>query len=367
MPELTRSVASPDASSSYHISVQDLRRRGLLGLVEHSATVGAVEKATPPSAHGVGPPQETKNTQVASPRDSIQELGQSLVARLVAVLARRANDVRERAETYALLSSSVGGRETTLIPPKSRMSTPHVNRGGGLRGPVIGASRNSLRRKRRFLASIDSRKRKYSRLFLTLTLPTDFEVGETEEAMQTAWAEAQRHLLKWKTKVVKRFGPFGCMWTKEPQRRGVPHYHLLLYLPDGVSIKEFKRFARKSWLTVVAGDEPSASFRRRAFEGGVVKSWEAVVRYMAKAPKFKGSRGRTWSVWNHSLIPRSPDKQWPPVREYLAARRILRRLTRPSRGRWRLRPFRSRETAIHAFIGHGEMLRLIEFLGMRTT
>lgn len=92
-------------------------------------------------------------------------------------------------------------------------------------------------------------------VFATLTLP-----GPWETITPTA-AHAARLFRRWERKFVKRFGRLRCIWKREFQRRGAPHWHLWMVLPAGVSSEEFRTWLSDSWsssMRVGAAEDESA-------------------------------------------------------------------------------------------------------------
>jgi hypothetical protein len=95
------------------------------------------------------------------------------------------------------------------------------------------------------------------------------------------------------------------VWKLEPQRRGAPHFHLLLFgLEEGLS----KDWLSRSWYEVVgSGDERHLRAGTRV-EG--IRSWRGVMSYAAKylgklesLPKdWLGGVGRWWGVHNRGAM-----------------------------------------------------------------
>jgi hypothetical protein len=75
-------------------------------------------------------------------------------------------------------------------------------------------------------------------------------------------------------------------WKLEPQKRGKPHYHLLVYLPPHVSHEAFRAWVVEHWHAVAEPDSPQHLAVLR-FRGGrewyqPMTSWGEVVGYCAK-------------------------------------------------------------------------------------
>jgi hypothetical protein len=131
-----------------------------------------------------------------------------------------------------------------------------------------------------------------------------------------------------KKRLRRCFGERVCgIWKLEPQKRGKPHFHLLLHLGDGVSHGELRRFFIKHWHAVAEPDSPehlrvlewrSTSDRgtRREFYQPM-RSWSQVAGYAAKYCGKLITNDPDWSV---------PGRFWGVV-----CKRAFRRLTCVSR------------------------------------
>lgn len=127
-----------------------------------------------------------------------------------------------------------------------KVSKPAGNRvqvGGGLRGDVCGFSRASRRRLMQKLAMIEQ---EATAFFVTLTYPGEYSLDSTQ------W---KVHFDKWAKRLHRRFPLAGFIWRLEPQRRGAPHFHCMVYGID-VSKSELAMWASRSWYECVdSGDE----------------------------------------------------------------------------------------------------------------
>lgn len=114
--------------------------------------------------------------------------------------------------------------------------------GGGLRGCVVGFSKASRRRLIQKLAELD---KQAMPLFVTLTYPKEFPLES---------AEWKRHFDKWCKRLHRRYPDAGFIWRLEPQRRGAPHFHCLVY-GAGCSGADFRSWAAASWYECVASGD----------------------------------------------------------------------------------------------------------------
>lgn len=135
-------------------------------------------------------------------------------------------------------------------------------------------------------------------------------------------------LRAFKQRWVRRWGNIRGFWKLEFQRRGVPHYHLLVVKPKGFDLLECHRM----WNEVVGGDS------EHLIRGCHVVEWEgdspagyvagygsaASKEYQHQVPEGWWS-GRWWGVWG--LKP-----EWQEIgiseRQFYRVRRVMRGLTR---------------------------------------
>jgi hypothetical protein len=89
--------------------------------------------------------------------------------------------------------------------------------GGGRRGYIKGFSKNSRRRLLEMIASV----KRDADLpnFMTLTYPANFPTVE----------RAKRDLKVFLQRLDRAYPGSGYIWKLEPQERGAPHYHLLVW------------------------------------------------------------------------------------------------------------------------------------------
>jgi len=66
---------------------------------------------------------------------------------------------------------------------------------------------------------------------------------------------AKRHLGSLRRSYERRFGfPPPALWKLEFQRRGAPHFHLLIPVPHGVLLGEFRLWLSETWAAIVDAD-----------------------------------------------------------------------------------------------------------------
>lgn len=174
--------------------------------------------------------------------------------------------------------------------------------GGGARGAISGFSRGS---RYRLLQKIGRIKRAAALpMFVTLTYPDKFPTVE----------EAKRDLKIFMQRMKRKFPEHGSIWKLEPQQRGAPHYHLLVW---GVEWGQLFNWVLENWYEIAGqGDFRHFQFHAGVLHGSVpcvseVRSWRGVWSY---ASKYLGKTfdvaewgnkwtGRFWGVVNSGNIP----------------------------------------------------------------
>jgi hypothetical protein len=80
-------------------------------------------------------------------------------------------------------------------------------------------------------------------MFLTLTYPDDFPDPDV----------SKKHLRKFIKRLVRRFPFIGLIWKLEPQQRGAPHYHFLIWGADYIDLLTF---VPQAWYEIAGGGDP---------------------------------------------------------------------------------------------------------------
>lgn len=167
------------------------------------------------------------------------------------------------------------------------------------RGEVGGLSRKSRMRLMKLCAAIPWALFE-TRFFTTLTYPDEFP---------TDGRAVKRHLVAFRKRFERRWGKQAAVWKLEFQRRGAPHFHLLLSVPAGVDLREFRSWLSSSWYEVVSsGDlrhllagtqvQIADTDCGRYFAYGVKSSGSK--EYQNQVPEGFESVGRFWGAWNVS-------------------------------------------------------------------
>lgn len=175
--------------------------------------------------------------------------------------------------------------------------------GGGLRGAIVGFSDNARRRLLYMVAGV--RRDAVLPLFVTLTYPNIFPDPKT----------SKRHLDIFIKRIRRVFPGVGLIWKLEPQQRGAPHYHLLVW---GCDLAQLMQFVPQAWYEIAGGGD----HKHLLWHGGMlgngnvhcvqqVNSFKGVMayasKYLGKTFEVAGWEqvwtGRFWGVVNQPNIP----------------------------------------------------------------
>jgi len=171
---------------------------------------------------------------------------------------------------------------------------------GGKRGRVDGFSNSSRRRLMQTIAKV--KRDADLPCFVTLTYPNEFPSPK----------ESKRHLDIFIKRLKRRFD-VGGIWKLEPQERGAPHYHILVW---GASVDDLGQYIPWTWFEIAGnGDKNHLYFHAgmlnnkpcvqevRSFRG----VWSYAAKYLGKTFTVAGwdnqETGRFWAVFNRHLIP----------------------------------------------------------------
>jgi len=182
----------------------------------------------------------------------------------------------EEKEPYAEITVALDGY---LV--EARFRFPGRGSRGGKRGRIHGFSRRSRSRLMRRLGMVS--RHADLPVFITLTYPEQYPGP----------SEAKRHLRAFLMRLRRRYPNSGWVWRMEFQKRGAPHFHLLVW---GVKFIPWVWVAR-SWYEVVGSGDPRHFYAGTRVEA--VRSWRGVVAYASKyiakeADHWEGWTGRVW-------------------------------------------------------------------------
>lgn len=191
-------------------------------------------------------------------------------------------------------------RENASVLKVSK-AEPQTRKGGGVRGVVKGFSRGSRKRLMQCIASV--RRDASLPVFITLTYPNLFPQPK----------QSKTHLKAFLMRVRRAYPEAGIIWKLEPQRRGAPHFHLLVW---GVGVKELRGFVPTAWFEIAGGGDElhllwhEGKLKNRhctqkvnSFNG----VWAYASKYLGKTFEVAGwdskAVGRFWAVVARENIP----------------------------------------------------------------
>ncbi len=189
------------------------------------------------------------------------------------------------------------------------------------RGTVKGYSDKARNRARKFLATITDEALEKA-LMVTLTYPGD----DCPEAIPSAeeWTLYKGHLRKFGQNAKRRFG-VSAVWVLEFQRRGAPHYHLLVFGIEEDRLLEFRAWVAAEWNRLVGGD---SKHLQAGTQCDPTKSPNGARSYLTKYMT-KGDQslegvevGRYWGKVNSRAIPQAVEtvEELTPEQARIAAR-----------------------------------------------
>jgi hypothetical protein len=169
---------------------------------------------------------------------------------------------------------------------------------GGKRGKVTGFSKKSKRRMLKKMMCFDwshliggKHSPEAKAVFLTLTYPCDYSDD---------WRDWKADLRALGERIRREFGSLVGLWKLEFQKRGAPHFHILLIFESKTWVEFFKVWVSKAWYEVVgSGDEKHlrAGTNVRRVTGPVGRLMRYLSKYMAKDYQVSFPTGRVWGVW----------------------------------------------------------------------
>jgi hypothetical protein len=163
--------------------------------------------------------------------------------------------------------------------------------GGGKRGEINGFSAASRKRMIQLLHSVK---------FQTVSMITLTYGKEFPECIKTS----KMHLKEWRRRFEKSWGTLRCIWRLELQKRGAPHYHILILDCPYIQVEDIQnlwysvtkvpdtlRFGNAVDMVTVRGD------------GSRSRVIAYISKYLAKAyiPDVGDKSiklGRVWGYWN---------------------------------------------------------------------
>jgi hypothetical protein len=171
-------------------------------------------------------------------------------------------------------------------------------------------------------------------MFVTLTYPDDFPDPDV----------SKKHLRKFIKRLLRRFPLIGLIWKLEPQQRGAPHYHFLVW---GVDYDELREFVPQGWFEIAGGGDSKHLAFHQGFCGhgnkhcvSKVKDFKGVwwyaAKYIGKTFEVAGWNrkwtGRYWGVVARENIPFGELRQLVVTRQFVVqVMRYQRRFAKPKK------------------------------------
>jgi hypothetical protein len=175
-------------------------------------------------------------------------------------------------------------------------------KGGGKRSAVTSFSADSRRRLMQEIAKIKVTELPH---FVTLTYPAEFPTAR----------QSKKHLDTFAKRFRRRFPSGSFIWKLEPQERGAPHFHLLVW---GVSLAELRIFVPEAWYDIAGGGDYKHYIWHIGMAGNgnthcvqAVRSfkgvWAYASKYLGKTFDVAGWEGqfpgRFWGIVNRAAVP----------------------------------------------------------------
>lgn len=233
----------------------------------------------------------------------------------------------------AIVTSHEGGTTCKL----KLKQVPGAQVGGGQRGTI--GHYNAAMKKRAIdkLNSVNQGKAQPRIIFCTLTPP---RVHPTPR-------QAKVLLDTWRKRFERAYGPHGAFWKLEPQKRGAPHFHLMIWMAASTDPDLLSAWVAVNWAELLTED-PEERRKMIAFHTGkargsqpccqVIRTHEGAnmycSKYLCKLQDLDPSwdmPGRWWGTWHEELLHITPTVQEITKAAGYKVRRQLRRLRQSKR------------------------------------
>lgn len=173
------------------------------------------------------------------------------------------------------------------------------------RGRITGFSAASRRRLRRTVHAVD---RSSDALFVTLTWHEERPTPE----------EAHRALDRFWKRLTRKHGGLSAVWKMEPQERGVPHFHLIVYGTNFLPAQYLSRIWHECTAERSTQHRLSGVDVERVKQGQDGKLMAYLSKYMGKEiegwPEEGGPAwehpGRFWGLLNRGALPVAQWADW---------------------------------------------------------
>ena len=226
------------------------------------------------------------------------------------------------------------------------------------RGKVNGFSRKSRRNLFKYILRLENRNGYY---FVTLTYPKEYDTN-----YQT-WKYQLRQLF---SSLRYHYPKMGFLWKLEFQKRGAPHFHLLMFVPSIPPKEEIGKLIKEHWYRIVG--HTSKGFRHWGTDTKEVKDIKASGFYLAmyqtkdsNTPMDKMKSGRSWGVYGRKMMPMSEQgMETLSLDNYIILKRICRKwiAKQPSSRGYANYLKSSRVGSFQVFIPNHVQIRLINWI-----
>jgi hypothetical protein len=220
------------------------------------------------------------------------------------------------ADSRCSITTARGGSCTKL---RRKYIRPTQVRPKPRRGKVREFSRRSRTRLQQTLCAVPIAHVGRGLLFITLTYP---------RAWPGDWLTWKRQLDTLGKRMKRQFPNFGAVWKLEPQKRGAPHFHLLVVGVPFIA----KDWLSRAWFEIVQSGD--ARHLAAGTQVQLARSHRGVVSYAAKytakreqlPASWQDGVGRFWGVIGREQL--GIVWRWVALEQhqYFAALRIIRRL-----------------------------------------
>lgn len=198
--------------------------------------------------------------------------------------------------------------------------------------------------------------------FVTLTYPTHYE-----ENYET-W---KKHLHQLYSSLRYHYPEMGFLWKLEFQKRGAPHFHLLMFVPTTPPKTEFRELIRSSWYRIVG--QKSKSFRYYGTDVKEVKDIKSSGFYLAmyqckdQYTRTDIKTGRMWGIYGRSKMPMSEQgTEQLTETNYKLLKRICRKwVAKQPNSRGYAIYLKNRVGSFQIFMPNHEQIRLMNWIASR--
>lgn len=188
------------------------------------------------------------------------------------------------------LTTAHGGAATLL---RRKFAQPIPRTHITPRGEIREFSRKSRTRLQQTLCALPIQHVGRGVLFITLTYPAEYP---------GTWQIWKKHLDTWIKRLRRRLPACAGVWKLEPQKRGAPHFHLLLVGTPFIA----RKWLSRSWFEVVGSHDDKHLVAgtnvqlARSHRGVVAYAAKYVAKHEQLPEEWAGGVGRWWGVFNRA-------------------------------------------------------------------